>query len=165
MVFLALALVAAVPETGKASEVFECRAANPTMPSLSVVRTEEDRRLRQRSFTYEAAGQHVFGLPAEYLSHVRSRDGESGLDEFNYSAVVKGELDHVRWLFERANPDMRCIRNSGAYTCLVAAQIGTKDGAYHKVRSGYIGRTSNDPSLDNANGILITCSWMEHPAP
>lgn len=48
------------------------------IPLLTVVRTEEDRRYCQRSFT-NAQGQRVFGLPAGYLSHMRERNGETGL--------------------------------------------------------------------------------------
>ena len=143
------------------TEMFECREANPIIPQLTIVRTEDDRRYGQQSFTYEADGQRVFGLPAKYLSHLRERNGESGLDEFNYTAVVQGDLNLVRWLFERVNPNMRCIRNGSGYSCITA----TSGGGYHKARSASIFSISKNESYDYASGIVIDCRWMENPTP
>ena len=161
---LSLALTAAPSMTAALADLFECRSANPVSPSLPVVRSEDDRRAKRQFWTYEARGQRVFGLAPEYLSHAREHNGDSGLYEFNYTVVINGDLNLARWLFERSNPDMRCSRNGAGYTCLVASQMGTSGGEFHKVRSASIFRTAEDEAFDYATGTVISCSWTEDPA-
>lgn len=162
-ILIALSVATAAPASAEATNPFECRAADPILPQLEILRTAEDRGFGERSFTYEADGQRVFGLPAKYLKHVRTRNGETGLNEFDYTAVVDGNLDLVRWLFERTNPSMRCSRNGGEYSCLMVAEIGKNGGGYHKIRRASIRQASNEASLDYASGIVVNCSWMENP--
>lgn len=138
---------------------FECRSSTPVMPSLPIIKTEEDRRISFREWWFDPSGQTVFGLPAKFLSHLRSHDAEYSIESYHYTAIVDGEINHVRWLVEKASPDIRCIPNGKSFTCLLAARYGTTDGGAGD-RNISIFRAHGDADHDNiSEGVVVSCSW------
>jgi hypothetical protein len=163
-----LGLAALILQTGTSPAVpsyapFECRRASPVAPSLPVIRTEEDKRVGYSSWWYDASSAKVLGLPATFLSYSITRgDDEQGFNEFSYTSVVRGKIDEVRWLVERANPDLRCVRipangisDGNSYSCLKLAGGPTENG-----RSVSVYPASGQDFLDALReGIVISCSF------
>lgn len=144
---------------------FECRRAVPIRPSLAVIRSEEDQRTGYSSWWYDVSAAKVLGLPATFLSYAINRgDDEQGFNEFSYTSVVSGKIDEVRWLVERANPDLRCVRipangisDGDSYSCLKLM-----GGQSANDRTVSIYPASGQDFLDSLNeGIVISCSFND----
>lgn len=159
-VLLSLALMSQVVSQPTVSP-FECRSATPVMPPLLVIRSEDDRRQNVREWWYETEGQIILGQRARFLSHLRGRDEEYGVSRYHYTSIVDGDVNLVRWLVERASPDIRCSPNGAGFTCLMADRIGTRNMEVRpQDRTVSIYPANGDEFLDGiAEGVVIACSW------
>jgi hypothetical protein len=137
--------------------LFECRSQKAAIPALPVLKREEDTRIGFRSWQFDPKGQRVFGQPTLLMHYSISHDDEYDNTTYQYTTIVDGNMDHVRWLVERANPDMRCLTNGKSLTCLEAAQIGSSV-VKGEPRSISI-YASNGLFDDVTEGITVSCSW------
>lgn len=141
---------------------WECRSAVRGEPTLNAVASSSDSRFGEHSWTYDPASRTVFGLPASYLMHYRNTNYDGGMIDVGYTAVVRGDVDNIRWLIERASPDLRCVRNGGGYSCMKATAIGTRSASGYYDRWVSVGRANiDDHGMTITEGIAIECAWTE----
>jgi hypothetical protein len=126
------------------------------------VASSSDSRFGENSWVYDPAHQTVFGLAVTYLSHYRNTNYDGEIIDVGYTAVVQSDVDNVRWLVERASPDLRCVTNGAGYSCMRATTIGTRGMSAFNERWVSIGRAQiDDHGVSITDGIVIECSWAE----
>lgn len=140
---------------------WECRSATPVTPNLPVIRSDDDRRFNVQEWWYETQGQTVFGLRATFLSYLRGLDGEFDMRRWHYTSIVEGDVHRIRWLVERASPDLRCLPNGGGFLCMVEERIGTSGRAISpNDRTVAIYPANGDDAIDGiSSGFVVACSW------
>lgn len=170
LISLVLALSATTVSAAPVTDSFECRFRTPPVavtPPLKVIRLLDDRRQATQERWFDAEGQKLFGLPALFLSYVvnasgggeSDNHGPSNIVEHYYTAIVKGKVDEVRWLVEKANPDIRCVPNGTSQTCLVASQIGTSGGEIETRTMSLYPASGKDEEDGVEEGTVVTCSF------
>jgi hypothetical protein len=149
-----------------AVSVFECRKAGRVTVSMPVIRSEEDKRISFARRSFEPNGAKLFGLPVSFLSEtISGPDADKNFNDFEYTAIVNGKIDEVRWLVERANPDLRCIRipangisDGNSHSCLLVGKSGTKD------RNVSLYPANGDDHLNGIKeGVVVSCSFNDLP--
>lgn len=161
MVWRLLIVSAALVQTAPTPSPWECRSATSVTPNLPVIRSNDDRRFNVQEWWYETRGQTVFGLRTTFLSYLRGLDGEFDMRRWHYTSIVEGDVNRIRWLVERASPDLRCLPNGPGFLCMVDEQIGTTGSAESpNERTVAIFPANGDPGIDGiATGFVVECSW------
>lgn len=160
LLLAAQTLAALTAQSPSPASLWECRASEAIDPSLPVLRTLDDRERGIRERKYEPSSVRLFGLAATHLTYNRQSDDEFGVETIYYSSVVDGDINLVRWLVERQNPDLRCLPNGKSFTCLVHREIGKKDTEGYFVRTvslAFVDQVNDDDLPDK--GVLVSCSW------
>lgn len=161
---MALVMLSCVAPAGAqpSAAPWECRRTQVIVPALPVVSSHSDRRQRLASMTFDAADQKLYGFDATYLSYSRQVNFDAEWVEINYLAVVNAaDMDQIRWLVERSNPDLRCRLINGSFVCMAAVtNTETSDGLRDRTISIYRPNVEDGLSVIT-DGVAVACSWNE----
>ena len=112
-----------------------------------------------QNWEYDVDGQSIFGLPILQLSHSRSVSEEAGERTYHYGAVVRGDMNRVRWMIERLNPDIMCQPLGTNWSC---SPTVTSNNGFGQ-RSLFIGNalTTAGAAEFGAGATVFYCTWGE----